>query len=649
MLEETQKQLSPLSGIQNIPSGPTLTATMPVVQNDTLLGVIEATATYSDIYDHLGRYTGYGLAILLDAPEPEAADPELSETTEPATQTIAVSLGTTDINGMLAMDLPDEYDFDSTENLYFTSRQIVDFKSRPIGQIVYFYDGNAVVEKSRSTILFMSWLTIIGVLLLSVSLYLNVKRIRDFFTHLQKVLIASHSNDFSESFITDNIHCLDVLKCSHKECPVFKNPSKVCYLETGDKAISPKWRNSCIHLNKYTTCEECPVHKKRSGDELMEMRQVVNTIMGLWSTFLSSVGGMLSDMFRSAQGQAPSLDDVAGYLHQMADLTTYSHDLQGVYSKDEVYNQLVWVFETRFGLTTFNLFEVNSSENRMDVVVDRSDIEESHLDVFFNCELCRAKRVAENVSSKNNPHLCPYFGIDHAKEIRYCMPMVMGGRVGAVFTFVVPRNSWHMVRKNIGVMKKYLDETAPTLASLRLLQISKEQALRDSLTGCHNRRFMDEYLGQLEGLHHRNQRKLGFIMADLDHFKMVNDEFGHLAGDEILKQLATILRQNIRKSDLLIRYGGEEFLIILMEITNEGVALETAEKLRMAVEDAKLVLPSGGTLKKTISMGVAEFPADGDQLYRVIKYADVALYQAKDQGRNRAIRFTEEMWAGDEY
>jgi diguanylate cyclase (GGDEF)-like protein len=286
---------------------------------------------------------------------------------------------------------------------------------------------------------------------------------------------------------------------------------------------------------------------------------------------------------------------------------------------------LQWVFETRFGLSRFNLLEVNSSENRMISVIDLCNLNESHLDVFFNCDLCRAKRVAESLNSENNPQLCPYFGIDHESEVRCCMPMVMGGRVGAVFTFVTSRAAWKTVKANLGIMKKYLDETAPTLSSLRLLQISKEQALRDPLTQCHNRRFMDEDLGKLEGLHQRNQRKLGFIMADLDHFKMVNDEFGHLAGDEILKQLAVILRQNIRKSDLLVRYGGEEFLIILMEITQDDVTIQMAEKLRMMVEETKLALPSGGTIKKTISMGVAEFPNDADQFYKVIKYADVAL------------------------
>jgi diguanylate cyclase (GGDEF)-like protein len=208
---------------------------------------------------------------------------------------------------------------------------------------------------------------------------------------------------------------------------------------------------------------------------------------------------------------------------------------------------------------------------------------------------------------------------------------------------------WSKNKASLPIMKKFLDETAPILSSLNLLQISKEQALRDPLTLCHNRRFMDEYLVQIERLNARNQRRIGFIMVDLDHFKMVNDEFGHQAGDDILKQLADILRKNIRNSDLLIRYGGEEFLIILMEVADDGAAMKIAEKLRLAVENTKLALPSGGILNKTVSMGVSDFPNDADQLYKAIKYADIALYQAKEQGRNRVLHFVPEMWSDEDY
>lgn len=649
MVDDTRQQVKSISGIDILPSGPVLRATVPAMDSGQLVGIVMATATFADLFQRLDKDSGYGLAILMnETPSDHNAESPLPDNGT-ATPTVAIALGTTDLENLKLNSLIKPGSFGKTSNLYYTYKKLYDYKNNEVGNIVYFLDGDIELEASYATIRMMTVLTIIGVLLISLTLYFNVKRIRDFLKQLSKVIVSSHANDFSEPFITDSVSCLDILECTDVQCSTHKNPGKVCYLETGDKAISPKLRKSCFHLKDFKSCDTCPVYRLRGGDELMETRHVVNTMMGLWGTFLSSVSIVLEEMYGKQQNSKPSLDDVALYLEQMAGLTSYSHDLQGVYSKTEVYNQLEWIFETLFGLTAFDLLEVNSSENRMEIVLEREDIRSSHLDVLFNCELCRAKRVAESINSEKNPHLCPYFGIDPLLEVRCCIPMVMGGRVGAVFTFVVAKDAWKMVKRNLGIMKKYLDETAPTLSSLRLLQISKEQALRDPLTLCHNRRFMDEYLVQLEGLHARNERRVGFIMADLDHFKMVNDEFGHLAGDEVLKQLAAILKQNIRKSDLLIRYGGEEFLIILMDTTGETAVMDIAEKLRMAVEEAKLALPSGATLKKTISMGVSEFPSDADQIYRTIKFADVALYQAKSQGRNRAIRFIPDMWEDESY
>jgi len=103
------------------------------------------------------------------------------------------------------------------------------------------------------------------------------KTLKDF--SAAKVIYKSiYDIDFVNRFESDHIHCLHVLNCSHNECPVHQNPSLVCYLETGSLAISPKWRNACIFLNKYEDCTFCPVYSKRIRDELNEMRNVVNTI-----------------------------------------------------------------------------------------------------------------------------------------------------------------------------------------------------------------------------------------------------------------------------------------------------------------------------------------------------------------------------------
>jgi diguanylate cyclase (GGDEF)-like protein len=136
-------------------------------------------------------------------------------------------------------------------------------------------------------------------------------------------------------------------------------------------------------------------------------------------------------------------------------------------------------------------------------------------------------------------------------------------------------------------------------------------------------------------------------MCDLDYFKQVNDVYGHNVGDAILKDTASLIKKNIRAADLAIRFGGEEFLALLIDI-NEGEAVGLAEKIRKAMEDMKIKVPDG-TLRKTISIGVSEFPKDTEGFWQGIKFADVALYKAKETGRNKVVRFTQDMWTTDDF
>jgi diguanylate cyclase (GGDEF)-like protein len=129
----------------------------------------------------------------------------------------------------------------------------------------------------------------------------------------------------------------------------------------------------------------------------------------------------------------------------------------------------------------------------------------------------------------------------------------------------------------------------------------------------------------------RFQGRMSIIMVDIDNFKRVNDEFGHLLGDEVLRAVSTILKQQLRKSDLLCRYGGEEFAIVVPETTGEN-AVRVAEKLRRQIETHHF---PGVPRLVTISCGVADYPTHGITRDEVVAAADSALYNAKQLGRNR--------------
>lgn len=157
----------------------------------------------------------------------------------------------------------------------------------------------------------------------------------------------------------------------------------------------------------------------------------------------------------------------------------------------------------------------------------------------------------------------------------------------------------------------------------------------DGLTQISNKRFFMESLEREIARAHRYQRAMSLAMFDIDHFKRINDTYGHLAGDYVLKQLASAVKQKIRREDLFARYGGEEFAIILPEITL-AAALTFSEKVRQVVEEHEFRFENT-SIDVTISMGVADADADVRDVDELIKRADERLYAAKAAGRNRVI------------
>ncbi len=168
----------------------------------------------------------------------------------------------------------------------------------------------------------------------------------------------------------------------------------------------------------------------------------------------------------------------------------------------------------------------------------------------------------------------------------------------------------------------------------KLLHIS----LTDGLTGVDNRRALEQRLHEMFEHSLRLHEPVACVMCDIDHFKRVNDTYGHAAGDAILKQFAEILKQEAREIDRVGRYGGEEFLLLLPGTVLDS-AVTFAERLRQRVADNTFSF-EGGTLNKTVSLGVASWPhprISGREA--LLKAADDALYVAKEMGRNRVVRF----------
>ncbi len=162
----------------------------------------------------------------------------------------------------------------------------------------------------------------------------------------------------------------------------------------------------------------------------------------------------------------------------------------------------------------------------------------------------------------------------------------------------------------------------------------------DSLTGCFNqRRFIMDFAREFSRAQ-RYQKTLSLLMTDLDHFKDVNDTYGHPTGDRVLQKVVEAMGTQLRASDALYRYGGEEFVILLPETDTQG-ALAAAESIRRKVADISIRLDGNQTIAVTISVGVACFPQDTDNQDELLKKADQAVYAAKNSGRNRVCHLKE--------
>lgn len=174
------------------------------------------------------------------------------------------------------------------------------------------------------------------------------------------------------------------------------------------------------------------------------------------------------------------------------------------------------------------------------------------------------------------------------------------------------------------------------LRSVRQLEVVREQSVRDELTGLPNRRAFDAQLGRHASDVDRRGGELSLVVADIDHFKRVNDEFGHVAGDEVLAAVARAMGNAVRTIDLCARYGGEEFAVLLPQ-TRLAAAHEVAERLRRAVERVEIAVGNGVRLSVTVSLGVASYPTTASTAGALFASADRALYEAKRAGRNRVM------------
>ncbi len=391
--------------------------------------------------------------------------------------------------------------------------------------------------------------------------------------------------------------------------------------------------------------------EQRTDDEVGEIATHTNDLL----TFLDQGLGRISQRVVQLTGRTVSHDEnqlevAIDMVNGLADASGFKQAIEEDETKAQIFDRFGKVLVERFGIEEFSIYETDGPKQLTTVSVNGVPNASCHWcdpQILARGEMCRAKRSGHTVDGFAQPGICYAFqpSVEGGEARRhYCVPIMQCGTVGNVVQLVVPESKIDEFQEQMPYVQVYVREMAPVLEAKRLTETLRESSLRDAMTGLNNRRFLEEYVDTLIASNRRRKATIAILMLDLDYFKIVNDSYGHDAGDSVLKAVAGVLKHSVRASDMVIRFGGEEFLIVLQDTDAEG-AMRVAENIRAAVSEMKV--QAGGTvLQKTISVGVATFPHDSDTFWQTVKFADVALYRAKEEGRNRVVMFASEMWEG---
>ena len=312
--------------------------------------------------------------------------------------------------------------------------------------------------------------------------------------------------------------------------------------------------------------------------------------------------------------------------------------LQVCRSIDETYPIVSYYSEQIFPDCSGSLYLFNDKKTLVESMALWGDKSVKSADVIDPDDCWSLRQGKEHTALDNDERL----RCRHVEEgvLNYiCEPIIAQGEMLGMLHiefYKIGEDKEHYMESRKRLIKIAADNLALSLVSLKLREALQIQSIRDPMTKLYNRRHMEESLDREILKCARGKQGLGVIMSDVDHFKSFNDQYGHDAGDIVLVEFAKVLMDCFRGSDIVCRYGGEEFIIIMPEAAKE-IVVKRAEELCKRVRKLELLYNGKPLPKITASFGVSYMDSIAVDKALLLKAADLALYEAKDSGRDQVI------------
>ncbi len=364
--------------------------------------------------------------------------------------------------------------------------------------------------------------------------------------------------------------------------------------------------------------------------ESKEVQTWVNTLLEKLQTSLNNIESNIHTLTHSKSVDTDPLIEAKRTVTRLSQIYDFRKALEHDEQLSHLYSRLAMVLHQQFKLDDLNIIEADNTKMTTQVV---------HMEKGLLCDVedgCHAHRTNSTADSCQFHGFCMQMPLGDVDYI--CVPYSISNDLDLVISIITSSDEEaDRVRTLLPSIEDYIDVARPQIINKRLMQTLERSGQTDALTGLYNRRYLVENVEIITQQLRRTKMTYGVLMTDIDHFKILNDTYGHDVGDIAIKTIADTLQQNVRASDTVIRLGGKEFIVLLYNC-DVAYIKEVAEKIRGAFAKTKIKAETA-CLQKTISIGAAIFPEHDEDLWKCIKYADIALEHAKSTGRNRVTLF----------